>query len=63
MIRDPIVEEVRRTRQQILERFGGDLDKYMDYLKSKEAEHPERLVTPEELRAQKAAANASRAEP
>ncbi|HUW63355.1 MAG TPA: hypothetical protein VMW83_01455 [Spirochaetia bacterium] len=41
---DPIVEEVRKTRQIIFEKFDYDLRKYMDYLREEEQKHPERLA-------------------
>jgi hypothetical protein len=47
MIEDPIVEEIHRIREQLLEECGGDLDKYMDRLKELEKQHPERLIRPE----------------
>ncbi|MCL6589654.1 MAG: hypothetical protein K6U80_06850 [Firmicutes bacterium] len=46
---DPIVQEVRKTREQILEETGG-LAEYFEVLKKKEAEHPEKLITKEQLK-------------
>lgn len=46
---DPIVEEVRKAREQILEETGGIVE-YFEVLKKKEAEHPEKLVTKEQLK-------------
>jgi hypothetical protein len=46
---DPIVEEVRKAREQILEETGG-MEEYFEVLKKKEAEHPEKLVTKEQLK-------------
>ena len=46
---DPIVEEVRKAREQILEETGG-LAEYFEVLKKKEAEHPEKLITKEQLK-------------
>ena len=48
-MRDPIVEEVHRWRAELLKEAGGTLDKLMDYLKECEKEHPERLVTKEDI--------------
>lgn len=46
---DPIVEEIRKVREQILEETGG-FSKYFEVLKKKEAEHPEKLITKEQLK-------------
>jgi hypothetical protein len=46
---DPIVEEVRKVREQILEEAGG-LPEYFEILKKKETEHPEKLITKEQLK-------------
>lgn len=45
MIEDPIVEEVRKTREKILESFNYDTKKYIDYLKEKQKENKENLIT------------------
>lgn len=50
MIDDPIVEDIYRARQKILDRHSGDLAKWMESLKTAETEHPERLVTLESVR-------------
>ena len=42
---DPIVEEVRRARQEYAERFNSDLKAVVADLKKHEQEHPERLVS------------------
>ena len=49
---DPIVEEVRKVREQILEEAGG-FNEYFDILKKMEAEHHERLITKEQLKSSK----------
>ena len=41
---DPIVEEVRRAREKILQQFGGDLRAYLAYLSEQERQHPERVI-------------------
>ena len=51
MNRDPIVEEVRRIREQLWDECGGDLHRFMERIRSAEAEHPDRVVTTESLRA------------
>ncbi len=45
MKEDPIVEEIHRVRQQMLEECGYDLDKMLDKLKSLEGEYQDRLVS------------------
>lgn len=42
---DPIVEEVRRVRQEHAMRFNYDLEAIVADLKIQEQEHPERLVS------------------
>jgi hypothetical protein len=42
---DPIVAETRALRQQLMDEVGNDLDALVKYLKERELEHPERLVT------------------
>jgi hypothetical protein len=49
MVEDPIVEDIYRARQKILDRYNGDLMEWMDYLKSAEERHPHRLVTLEDV--------------
>ena len=51
MINDPIVEEIRKTRQKIFEDCNGDLNKYLDWLK--EFENQDRLVSHKTLRTNK----------
>jgi hypothetical protein len=45
MIKDPIVEEVRKTREKILEKFDYDIKKYIDYIIEKQNENKDRLIT------------------
>jgi hypothetical protein len=45
MKRDPIVDEVRQTRQKILEACGDDLEKLLDRLKAAEAQDRSRVVS------------------
>lgn len=42
---DPIVAETRALRQQLMNEVGNDLDALIEFLKRRELEHPERLVT------------------
>jgi hypothetical protein len=42
---DPIVAETRALRQQLMDEVGNDLDALVKYLKERELEHPERLVS------------------
>ena len=41
---DPIVEEVRRTRQDYARSFGNDLRALAAHLKKEEEKHPDRLI-------------------
>ncbi len=50
MINDPVVEEVRQAREKVLAEAGGDIKSLMDYLRRMELQHPERIVTLEEVR-------------
>lgn len=56
MINDPIVEEIRQIRHQMLVKCDGDLEKLLDYYKSLEGRHPERVISVDELRARRTAA-------
>lgn len=42
MWEDPILAELERTREEILARFGGDFEAYLDYLETLEAENRKR---------------------
>lgn len=44
MLNDPIVEEIRRIREDFARKFNYDLEAMVEYLRKKEQEHPERLV-------------------
>ena len=50
MIDDPIVEDVYRARQKILDECHGDLRQWIDRLKEAEAQHQDRLVDLETVR-------------
>jgi hypothetical protein len=44
MIRDEIVEEVRRAREAYAAQFDFDLERMLEALRNKEQQHPERLA-------------------
>ncbi len=46
---DPIVEEVRRTRQRIFAECNGDLDRLIERLKAADSKNKDRLVTVEDV--------------
>lgn len=48
---DPIVEEVHQIRAKIFAECNNDLDQLMAYYKASEAEHKDRSITLEEVRA------------
>jgi hypothetical protein len=41
---DPIVEEIHKIREKLLEECGGDLEKLMDRLEAREQEDSDRIV-------------------
>jgi hypothetical protein len=45
MWEDPIVKETRETRAELFARFNNDLAALCQFLREKEKEHPERMVT------------------
>jgi hypothetical protein len=45
MTNDPLVEEVHRIREKLLEESGGDLEKLMDRLKARETGDQSRVVS------------------
>lgn len=45
MRRDPIIEEIHRTRKKIFEECGRNLDRYFDQLQADEALYKDRLVS------------------
>jgi hypothetical protein len=46
---DPIVTEVKRIREMLMEDAGG-FEAYIKKLQQQEQEHPERLIDKEELK-------------
>ena len=53
MKNDPIVEEIRKTRQKKIEDCKGDLNKYLDWLKEFEDQDKDRLVSYKTLQTNK----------
>lgn len=41
---DPIVEEIHKVREKLLDECGGDLEKLMDRLEAREQEDSDRIV-------------------
>jgi hypothetical protein len=50
MTKDPIIEEIHRIREKMLEECGGDLEKLMDRLKARESRHKDRLVSEKDIK-------------
>ncbi len=50
MIDDPIVEDVYRAREKILEECDGDLTQWIERLKAGQSRHQDRLVGLETVR-------------
>jgi hypothetical protein len=48
-IRNPIVEEIHRVRDQMWAECGGDFQKYMDRIRDAQEQDRDRLITKEEL--------------
>ncbi len=57
MIKDPIVEEVRKVRHQIEKEFGNNVKKHIEHIYEEQRKHSERLVSrePQMLKLKKAA--------
>ncbi len=45
MWQDPIVEETREVRRQIVEECGDDIHTFFEYLRAREQRHVEEVVT------------------
>ena len=43
---DPFIEEVRNRRRAVFARYGKDLRRLCEAIQQREAEHPEKVVTP-----------------
>ncbi len=46
---DPIVDDVRKTREKLCEEAGG-FGEYIKKLREQELQHPERLISKEQLK-------------
>ena len=46
---DEIVNEIHETRQRIFEECGGDVERFIDRLKTLDVAHKDRLVTIEQV--------------
>ena len=44
---DPLVDEVRKIRSKISDRFGNDVDRLLDHLKEVEKRHTGPTICPE----------------
>ena len=45
MVDDPIVEEVRKVRQELFEQCGCDLERFMEFIRQSQANHGGRVIT------------------
>lgn len=45
MYRDPVVAEVRAHGARLAEQAGGDVHRLAEYLRRRQADHPQRLVS------------------
>ena len=50
MNEDPVVEEIHRIREKMLEDCGGDLERLMDRMKNHESRHKDRLISPKDFK-------------
>ena len=53
MIKDPIIEEVYRVRQKLMEECNGDLNELLKRLKSEELQDQHRVVSMVEVKSSK----------
>lgn len=44
---DPIIGEIRKSREQLLENHGS-LDGFLEHIRKQEQEHPEKLIDPKQ---------------
>lgn len=42
--KDPIVNEVRKSREQILKKFNGNLENYFEFIRKEENKNPKKLA-------------------
>jgi len=45
MTNDPIVDEVRKVRQELFEQCGCDLERFMEFIRQSQTKHSDRLIT------------------
>jgi hypothetical protein len=53
MRNDPIVEEIHRVREKMLEECGGDLEKLMDRIKARESNDKDWIVSTNQVKEKK----------
>lgn len=52
---DPLIDEVRELRRQLLERFDGDLERLAEYLREIERRYPGRVISRDDANSSKQA--------
>lgn len=52
---DPLIDEVRELRRQLLERFDGDLERLAEYLREIERRYPGRVIRRDDAKSSKQA--------
>jgi len=62
MTKDPIVEEVRATREKLFDACNGDLDVFLKRLKDQERQDRSRLVSRRNMKAKRAPSGGQRAD-
>ena len=45
MFKDPIVEEVRKNREELFAKFDYDFHKFAEYIYERQKKHKEKLIT------------------
>ena len=63
MAKDPIVEDVRATREKLFEACNDDLNAFLKLLKDQEQQDRSRLVSPKDLKARRKAGGSSSRQP
>jgi hypothetical protein len=48
---DPLIDEVRQRRRDLLALCGNDLGKLAELIRRREADHPERVIDPRTAKA------------
>ncbi|MBI4612612.1 MAG: hypothetical protein HY720_03290 [Planctomycetes bacterium] len=51
--RDPLIDEVRERRRELIAHLGGDLERVFKALQERQAEEPNRLIDLRERRRQR----------